>query len=116
MSDVVKFRRRQTRPVGEAAAAPSRFDSTGAPLVDDNKVLAAALRRYLRREGLGLLRELDKALLLIASQLEDLPSGTNSCAFREVLQQIDNQRCRNTEVAQNILTLVQQDCGLQRVV
>jgi hypothetical protein len=115
MSDVVKFRSRQSRPVGEAAAAPGWFDGTGSPLVDDNKVLAAALRRYLRREGLGLLRELDKALLLIASQLEDLQSGTNSCALREVLQQIDNQWCRNTEVTQNILNLVQQNCSLPRV-
>jgi len=107
VSNVVKLRGDQGRPVGAAAAAaPGSLDRIGSPhVVDDNKVLAAALRRYLSREGLGLLRELDKALLLIESQLEDLRAGTDSCVLREVQQQINNQRCRNTEVVRNILTL-----------
>jgi hypothetical protein len=106
VSNVVKLRDGQGRPAGATAAVQNSLDRTGSPLVvDDNKVLAAALRRYLSREGLGLLRELDKALLLIESQLGDLQSGTDSCVFREAQQLINNQRCRNSEVAQKILTL-----------
>ena len=74
-------------------------------LVSNKAVVAAALRRYLKREGLALSRELEKALVVMTANLHSHQTDLEADVFDAAQHAIDAQRRRVEETIRNILAM-----------
>src|SRR5580704_10452063 len=74
-------------------------------LVSDKAVVAAGLRRYLKREGLAFARQLEKCLDLMNDELLSAHTHLEASKFRATQESIDEQRRRVAETIRNILAM-----------
>jgi hypothetical protein len=77
--------------------------SSNCPLVSDKAIVAAGLRRYLKREGLTLARELERAVAKMNADLCNLQGDLEADVFSKAHQEIEEQRRRIAETIRNIL-------------
>jgi len=80
-------------------------DTSSFQLVDDDRVIAAGFRRYLKGEGLAFLRELEKVLIQIDAQLRELPPPTSPDIFQAAWRDNQKELRRMDEAIRTILSL-----------
>ena len=74
-------------------------------LINERKIIAVGLRRYLKREGLALLKQAEGALEAMEAQLRKLDANRSSNESLMAQHRIEAQRRRIAKATRNILAL-----------
>jgi hypothetical protein len=103
--NLVPLSRRRKRPVQTPGQTDCRCQLIAAEVIS-----VARVRRHLQRECLTILRECEKAVKLVATELEGYRVSAESRAVREAMRKLDEERRRITAAIDQIVKpAIQQD-------